>query len=51
MGCTVIVDGFYGDTGKGKIVSYLSIKDDVAVCARAGVGPNAGHTVVHEGKT
>ncbi|MBN1682296.1 adenylosuccinate synthetase [Candidatus Bathyarchaeota archaeon] len=51
MGCTVIVDGFYGDTGKGKIVSYLSVKDDIAVCARAGVGPNAGHTVVHEGKT
>jgi adenylosuccinate synthase len=51
MGCTVIVDGFYGDTGKGKIVSYLSIKDDIAVCTRAGVGPNAGHTVVHEGKT
>jgi len=50
MGCTVVVDGFYGDTGKGKIISYLAVADDVAVVARAGVGPNAGHTVVKEGK-
>jgi adenylosuccinate synthase len=50
MGCTVVVDGFYGDTGKGKIISYLAIADDVAVVARAGVGPNAGHTVVKDGK-
>ncbi len=50
MGCTVVVDGFFGDTGKGKIVSYLAVADDVAVVARAGVGPNAGHTVVKDGK-
>ena len=51
MVCTVIVDGFFGDTGKGKIVSYLAVADVAAVCARAGVGPNAGHTVVKDGKT
>ena len=51
MSCTVVVDGFYGDTGKGKIVSYLAVADDVAVVARAGVGPNAGHTVVKDGKS
>jgi len=51
MVCTVVVDGFFGDTGKGKIVSYLAVADDAAVCARAGVGPNAGHTVVREGRT
>ncbi len=51
MVCTVVVDGFFGDTGKGKIVSYLAVADDVGVCARAGVGPNAGHTVVKEGRT
>ena len=50
MGCTVVVDGFYGDTGKGKIVSYIAVRDDVDVVARAGVGPNAGHTVVSEGR-
>ncbi len=51
MACTVVVDGFFGDGGKGKIVSYLAIADDVTVCVRGGVGPNAGHTVVNEGVT
>jgi len=50
MGCTVVVGGFWGDTGKGKVISYLAIKDKVSVCARGGVGPNAGHTVVTKGK-
>jgi len=50
MPCTVVVCGFFGDTGKGKIISYLALKDKIAVAARAGVGPNAGHTVIHEGK-
>ena len=47
---TVVVDGFFGDTGKGKIVSYLAIKDAPTIVARGGVGPNAGHTVVYQGK-
>jgi adenylosuccinate synthase len=51
MPCTVVVCGFFGDTGKGKIVSYLALKDKVSVNARAGVGPNAGHTVVYGDKT
>lgn len=51
MGCTVVVDGFFGDTGKGKIVSYLASSDGVDICARAGVGPNAGHTVVKDNIT
>ncbi len=50
VGCTVIVDGFFGDGGKGKIISYLAVKDRLSICARAGGGPNAGHTVVREGK-
>ena len=49
MPCTVIVCGFFGDTGKGKIISYLALKDKIAITARAGVGPNAGHTVVYKG--
>ena len=50
MPCTVVVCGFFGDTGKGKIISYLSLKDKIAIAARAGVGPNAGHMVVYKGK-
>lgn len=51
MTCTVVVCGFFGDTGKGKVISYLALKDDVVITARAGVGPNAGHTVVYKGKS
>lgn len=48
MPCTTVVCGFFGDTGKGKIISYLSLRDRAAVAARAGGGPNAGHTVVYK---
>ena len=50
MPCTVVICGFFGDTGKGKVNSYLSLKDRTAVSVRAGVGPNAGHTVIYESK-
>lgn len=48
---TVVVDGFFGDTGKGKVISYLAVKDNVDLGVRGGVGPNAGHTVVYKGQT
>jgi adenylosuccinate synthase len=50
MPCLVIVGGFYGDEGKGKIIAYLAKKDNPAVAVRGGVGPNAGHTFTFEGK-
>jgi len=50
MPCEVVVGGFFGDEGKGKIISYLALKDRPAIIARAGVGTNAGHTVVINGK-
>src|SRR5918992_1300632 len=50
MPCIVIVGGFYGDEGKGKIVAYLAKKDNYSIAVRGGVGPNAGHTFVDEGK-
>ena len=49
MPCTVIVGGFFGDEGKGKIAAYLALKDKPDICARGGNGPNAGHTVIHDG--
>lgn len=45
----VVVGGFFGDEGKGKVAGYLATADDVDVAARGGVGPNAGHTVVTNG--
>ena len=47
---SIVVGGHYGDEGKGKIVSYLARKDNPSCIARAGVGPNAGHTVYVDGK-
>ncbi len=50
MTTTIIVGGFWGDEGKGKIISYIAYTEDPAIIARGGVGTNAGHTVVFEGK-
>jgi len=45
MSCTVIVGGFFGDEGKGKIVDHIAHEDRPSIISRGGVGPNAGHTV------
>ncbi|MCY0850159.1 adenylosuccinate synthetase [Sulfuracidifex metallicus] len=46
----IVVGGFYGDEGKGKIVSYLGINDNPNLSIRTG-GINAGHTISFQGKT
>ena len=45
MPSIVLVGGFFGDEGKGKIVSYLSKNDNPSIVVRGGAGPNAGHTI------
>lgn len=49
MGCTVVAGAFWGDEGKGKVVSYLALKDKVDVCVRTG-SVNAAHTVHFGGR-
>jgi adenylosuccinate synthase len=49
MPCTVIAGGFWGDEGKGKIISYLALKDPIDVCVRTG-SVNAAHTIWFNGK-
>src|SRR5271156_5777090 len=46
----ILVGGFYGDEGKGKVASYLAIKDNPKMAVRTG-SINAGHTAVFKGKT
>jgi adenylosuccinate synthase len=46
MSCTIIVGGFFGDEGKGKVVAHIAHKDEPVIISRGGVGPNAGHTVM-----
>lgn len=42
---TILVGGFYGDEGKGKVLGYLANKDRPQLVVRSGSGPQAGHTV------
>ena len=51
MPSLVVVGGFFGDEGKGKIIAYLANKENPFIAVRGGVGPNAGHTFSHGGKT
>ncbi len=44
-GVHIVVGGFFGDEGKGKIVSYISYAEKPGAIVRTGA-TNAGHTVV-----
>ncbi|MBI5797823.1 adenylosuccinate synthetase [Candidatus Woesearchaeota archaeon] len=47
----IVVGAQVGDEGKGRIVHNLSLQNDVVAGVRAQGGNNAGHTVMHEGRT
>lgn len=47
MSVTIIVGGQYGSEGKGKIAAHIAA--DFSLAVRTG-GPNAGHTVEHNGQ-
>ena len=49
MANTILVGAQWGDEGKGKIIDVLTAKADIVV--RSQGGNNAGHTVIHRGKT
>ncbi len=49
MACTCVVGLQWGDEAKGKIVDLLADQNDLVV--RFNGGANAGHTVVHQGKS
>ena len=51
MPSTVVIGGFFGDEGKGKIISYLAMHDNPTIVVRGGAGPNAGHTIKDGDKT
>lgn len=50
MTCNILVGGEWGDEGKGKCITYLCYNDKPNIIARAGVGPNAGHSVEFHGE-
>jgi len=47
---TVVVGGFFGDEGKGKVAAYLGLSIKPSVAVRTG-SINAGHTVTYCGRT
>ena len=49
MANTILVGAQWGDEGKGKIIDVLT--GDANIVVRSQGGNNAGHTVVHDGKT
>jgi adenylosuccinate synthase len=49
MPSSIIVGAFWGDEGKGKIISYLALKDNLDLCVRTG-SVNAAHTVWKDGQ-
>lgn len=51
MPSSVVVGGFFGDEGKGKVISYLAVNDKPEVVVRGGAGPNAGHTIRDHSRT
>lgn len=51
MGATIVVDAFWGDSGKGKICAWLAEKQSVDLSVRAGIGTNAGASVFLEDDT
>ena len=47
---TLLVGGFFGDEGKGKIAAYITLYRQYKYAARTGA-INAGHTVTHMGRS
>ncbi|MEM2763107.1 MAG: adenylosuccinate synthetase [Sulfolobales archaeon] len=50
LSAVVVVGGFFGDEGKGKVAAYLALKREIGLAVRCGA-INAGHTVVYKGRT
>ena len=48
MGAVIVVDAFWGDSGKGKIAAHLARRLGATYGVRAGTGTNAGHSVYME---
>ena len=46
MSAIIVVDAFWGDSGKGKVAAFLARKHQAAYSVRAGIGTNAGHSIL-----
>lgn len=46
MGAVIVVDAFWGDSGKGKACAHLARVLNAPLAVRAGVGTNAGASII-----
>ena len=46
MSAIIVVDAFWGDSGKGKVAAFLARQHQAAYSVRAGIGTNAGHSIL-----
>lgn len=51
MSAIFVIDALWGDSGKGKIASWLQEHRGAELCVRAGTGTNAGHSLYLEDGT
>ncbi len=51
MGAVIIVDALWGDSGKGKTCAHLARKLNAPLAVRAGVGTNAGASIILDDDT
>src|SRR5579884_2349373 len=51
MGAVIIVDALWGASGKGKTCAYLAQKLGASLAVRAGVGTNAGASIILDDDT
>jgi len=52
MGAVIVVDAFWGDSGKGKTCAHLARMLNAPLAVRAGIGTNAGASIIlREGET
>ena len=50
MKIDIVIDGSFGDCGKGKVVHHLLKTGNYTHCLRGSAGNNCGHTIYHNGK-
>lgn len=47
----IVIDSFFGDSGKGNTVQWLCLNSHKPIVVRFSGGPQAGHRVVYKGKS
>ena len=47
---TIVCDALWGDSAKGKVANWIAYTKNYSISVRGGSGPNAGHSLYHNGE-